>query len=156
MRHKKGPLPGVGMMHQIAADAMVPLMDIYSGEITANVKGKPLGAANLGGRVSEVFLSVEESGKDDTNTLSIEGDVFINGTSCLTTKPKIAHVSGEASQQKTTVVTGDTGITQSVMDPDNNAFSIGDVFSYDFNLTRTASPTTEIKHPVIVVRLEPT
>lgn len=155
MLHKKGPLPSPGLMRQIAANAMVPLMDTYSGEITANVEAKPLGAAILGGRISEVFLSVEASGKDDSNTLSIEGDVFINGTTCFGTKPKIAHVSGEVSQQKTTAVTGDTGITQSVMDPDANSFSIGDVISYDFNMVRTASPTTEIQDPVIVVKLEP-
>ena len=155
MKHKLGPLPSPGLARQIAANAMPPLMDCYSGEITANVEARPLGAAILGGRVSEVCLSVEASGKDDSNTLSIEADVFINGVSCLTTKPKIAHVSGETSQQKTTIVTGDTGITQSVMNSSANTFSVGDVFSYDFQLTRTASPTTEMKHPVIVVKLEP-
>jgi len=155
MKRKKGPLPGVGMMQQISANAMVPLMAMYSGEITGHVWKDTIGAAVLGGRVSEVFLSVEASGKDDTNTLSLEADVFINGTTCLATNPAIAHVSGEASQAKTTAVTGDTGITQSVMDPDANSFSIGDVFSYDFELTRTASPTTEMKNPVIVVILEP-
>lgn len=155
MEHKKGPLPTPGLARQIAANAMVPLMASYSGELTADIWKDPIGAAVLGGRVSEVFLSVEASGKDDTNTLSIEGDVLINGTSCLTTKPKIAHVSGEASQHKTSAVTGDTGITQSVMNPAANSFSIGDVLSYSFDLTRTASPTTEIKNPVMVVKLEP-
>jgi len=155
MEHKKGPLPSPGLMRQIAANAMVPLMAQYSGELTDHIWKDTVGAAILGGRVSEVFLSVEASGKDDTNPLSLEADVFINGVSCLTTKPKIAHVSGEASQQKTTAVTGDTGITQSVMNPDANSFNVGDVFSYDFDLTRTASPTTEIKNPVIVIKLEP-
>ena len=155
MRRKKGPFPSPGAMQQIAANAMVPLMKSYSGELTDHIWKDPLGAAVLGGRVSEVFLSVEASGKDDTNTLSLEADVFINGTSCMTTLPVIAHVSGEASQQKTTAVLGDTGITQGVVNPAANSFNIGDVISYDFELTRTASPTTEIKNPTIVVILEP-
>ena len=108
MEHKKGPLPSPGLLAQIAANAMVPLMAKYSGELTGHIWKDPLGAAILGGRVSEVFLSVEASGKDDSNTLQIEADVLINGTSCLTTLPAIAHVSGEASQQKTTAVVGDT------------------------------------------------
>ena len=155
MEHKKGPLPSPALLAQIAANAMVPLMAKYSGELTGHIWKDPLGAAILGGRVSEVFLSVEASGKDDSNTLQIEADVLINGTSCLTTLPAIAHVSGEASQHKTTAVVGDTGITRSVMNPAANEFSIGDVFSYSMELTRTASPTTEIKNPVIVVKLEP-
>jgi len=155
MKIKKGPLPSPGLMQQIAANAMVPIQAAYSGELTDHIWKDTLGAAVLGGRVSEVFLSVEASGKDDSNTLSFEADVFINGTSCLTTKPAIAHVSGEASQAKTTAVAGDTGITEAVMNPAANSFSIGDVFSYDFELTRTASPTTEIKNPVIVIKLEP-
>lgn len=155
MQYKKGPLPSPALLSQIAANAMVPMQAVYSGELTDHVWKDTLGAPVLGGRVSEVFVSVEASGKDDTNDLSIEVDVFINGTTCLTTLPAIAHVSGEDSQQKTTAITGDTGITQSVMDPDANSFSVGDVLSYDIELTRTASPTTEIKNPVVVVKLEP-
>jgi hypothetical protein len=67
----------------------------------------------------------------------------------------ISHVSGEASQQKTTKVTGDTGITQGVVDPTANTFTAGDIFTYELYLQRTATPTTEIANPCIVVELEP-
>ena len=126
-----------------------------SGEFTANQHGTPIGAVKKAGKVANVFLSCIASGKDDTNTLSFTADVFINGTSCLTTQPVIAHVSGEASQSKTTKITGDTGITAAVMDQDSNSLNPGDVITYDLSLTRTASPTTEVNTPCVVVELEP-
>jgi hypothetical protein len=127
-----------------------------SGELTATVGGAPLGAPRFDGSIEDVWISVGASGKDDTNSLSVEADVRINGTSALTTKPKIAHVSGEASQQKTTKVSGDTGVTQVDLNESANTFSAGDVISYDLVLTRTASPTTEISNVALVVELLPT
>jgi hypothetical protein len=126
-----------------------------SGEFTANDMGFPLGVPKRAGKIANVFLSCEQSGKDDSNALSFTCDVRINATSCLTTPPVIAHVSGEASQQKTTKVTGDTGITQAVMDTSNWTFNEGDVITANLVLTRTASPTTEMKTACIVVELEP-
>jgi hypothetical protein len=139
----------------MAANVAAPMMYGYSGEITGSVNNQPLGAAVISGKISGISLSVEASGKDDTNTLSFDGDILINGTTCLTTKPVIAHVSGEASQQKTTMKTGDTGITQAVLDQAANSISQGDVISCTFNLTRTASPTTEMQTPCVVVEFEP-
>jgi len=127
----------------------------FSGEITADAGNSPIGSPKTAGKVANVFLSVEKSGKDDTNPLQVTGEVLINSVSCLTTKPSIAHVSGEASQQKTTIVTGDTGIAQAVMDTDANSYNPGDVLSASLTVVRTASPTTEILNPVIVVELEP-
>jgi len=80
---------------------------------------------------------------------------LINGTSALTTKPKIAHVSGEAATQKTTLETGDTGITQCVVNAAANEFAVGDVITWNFEITRTASPTTEMFNPALVVEVEP-
>lgn len=126
-----------------------------SGEFTANQMGTPIGAVKKAGTIANVFLSCIASGKDDSNTLSFTCDIFINGVSCLTTPPVIAHVSGEASTSKTTKITGDTGITQAVMNQSANSLSPGDVVTYDLVLTRTASPTTEINTPCVVVELEP-
>jgi len=127
-----------------------------SGEITAQKTGYTLGAVDFDGSISRVWLSVAASGKDDSNTLELEADVFINGTTCLTTKPKIAHVSGEASQQKTTLGSAaDTGITEDVLLATANSFNAGDVLTYNFELTRTSSPTTEMKAPCLVVELMP-
>ena len=138
----------------LAANIMPPMVATYSGEFTINSTGGVLGAAPRSGVVRDVWLSVSASGKDDTNSLYVEADVFINGTTCLTTKPKIAHVSGEASQQKTTKVTGDTGVTQRVL-ASTNTFNPGDIFTYNFELTRTATPTSEIDDVALVVEFEP-
>jgi len=127
----------------------------YSGELTVLVKNAPIGVTKTAGKVKNVFLSVQACGKDDSNPLQISGEVYINSTSCLTTKPSITYVSGEDSQQKTTAVAGDTGIAQAVIDQDNCTYNPGDVLTYDFTLVRTASPTTEVKTPCIVVELEP-
>jgi len=131
------------------------MIALISGELTASQKGVPLGVANVAGKSSNVWLSVGASGKDDTNDLSVTVDVKINGTSCLTTAPIIAHVSGEASTNKTTKDDADTGVTQCVMDPDANDVSYGDVLTYDMLLTRTASPTTEMCTFAIAVEFEP-
>jgi len=134
---------------------MQPNMDCVSGEVTASKNSLSLGLARYGGKILGVGLSVLASGKDDTNSLYVEADVRINGVSCLTTKPKIAHVSGEASMQKTTLETGDTGITQAVVNQSANTFAVGDLISWNMELTRTASPTTEISNPSIIVEVEP-
>jgi hypothetical protein len=155
MKQGLGPYPSPAFKQLIAANDPSPMMATFSGEISASAPGRMLGAANVGGKVSDVWLSVGASGKDDSNTLSLAVDVKINGTSCLTTQPAIAHVSGEASASKTTKATGDTGITQRVLDPDNNDVSLGDVFTYDLTLTRTASPTTEMSAVAVVVEIEP-
>ena len=139
---------------RLAKFVMAPLQGVYSGEMIASEE-MTLGAVRFAGEVSSVWMSVRASGKDDSNELNVTGEVYINGVSCLTTTPKIAHISGEASQQKTTVVTGDTGITQAVVNQDANSIVAGDVITAAFTLNRTASPTTEIDNPVIVVELEP-
>ena len=151
----RGPLPGPAFGQQVSSQVDPPIAVGHSGEITTNKDNISIYAPRQAGRVANAYLSVGASGKDDSNTLSLELDVKINGTSVFTTKPKIAHVSGEASQQKTTLVTGDTGITQAVMDTDNNDYSPGDLITYTYDLTRTASPTTEISAPVAVIELMP-
>lgn len=155
MDRLQGPFPSPAFLKQMAANVAAPMMYGYSGELAGSVNNQPLGATVISGKISGVSLSVEASGKDDTNTLSFDGDVLINGTTCLTTKPAIAHVSGEASQQKTTMKTGDTGITQAVLNQAANSISQGDVISCTLTLTRTASPTTEMETPCVVVEFEP-
>jgi len=156
MKQKMGPYSSPGAQRQWAANDVSPMMALKSGELTTNISGAPLGASNVGGKISSVWLSVEESGKDDANTLSLTVDVQINGTSCLSTTPVIAHVSGEASTNKTTKNDSDTGITERVLDADNNDVSPGDMLTYDMTLTRTATPTTEMKNLAVVVEFEPT
>lgn len=154
-RNYRGPFPDPAFDKQVAAVQMQFSMDTVSGEISASDGGRGLGIARYAGKILNAGLSVLASGKDDTNTLSVEADVLINGVSALTTKPKIAHVSGEASAQKTTLETGDTGITQCVVNAAACEFAVGDVIQWNMLLTRTASPTTEMSNPSLVVEVEP-
>lgn len=154
MKSRLGPYPNRAFPKQVAANVLPPLVATVSGELTTNVTGKPMGAVRFPGRVSDVWLSVGGSGKDDTNTLQVAGDVLINGTTCLSTNPVIAHVSGEAAQQKTTKNDADTGVTQAVLST-SNTVSQGDVITYSLTLTRTTSPTTEMRNVAVVVEFEP-
>ena len=155
MRKLFGPFPSVAFHKQIGRDAMPPMQAVFSGEMTVGVKLAPLGSVDRGGKVVDVWMSVNASGKSNTYQLQVTGEVYINGTSCLSTRPSIGHVSGETSQQKTTHVSGDTGIKQAVINASANTFTDGDMLTYKFDLVRTGTPTTEISNVVLVVELEP-
>ena len=154
-RRYQGPFPTPNFSKQVNEVAEPSLAGLYSGQITVGKAGVLIGAAKGAGKVVDVWMSIKGSGKDDSNELELSGNVYINGTTCLSTNPVIAHVSGEAATNKTTKETGDTGITQGVVNPDARTYSAGDVFTCDFTLTRTASPTTEMQNAVIMVDLEP-
>ena len=139
----------------LAANVLSPMSAVLSGEITTNIARAPLGAVRTGCTISDVWMSINSSGKDDTNALSLTGNVYINGTTCLTTAPIIAHVSGEAATNKTTKNANDTGVTQSVIDTTANTCAPGDTLTYSFTRTRTASPTTEMNNAVLVVEFLP-
>ena len=154
-RYFRGPFPNPSFDRQVAAVEMQPNMDCISGEVTASVGGRSLGVARYAGKILGVHIAVGASGKDDSNDLYFEADVMINGVTCLTTKPQIAHVSGEASSQKSTLNTDDTGLTQAVVNVSASEFAAGDVLTWNMLLTRTASPTTEIANPSVIVEVEP-
>lgn len=130
----------------------IPVTYAISGEFTADKTGIPVISPDFAGYVQKVTLGVGASGKDDTNTLSVEVDLKVNTTSVFTTKPKLAHVSGEASQAKNTLASG-SGITQPVLNRTATDFSAGDILYADVDLTRTASPTTEMANLVMNVYL---
>ena len=155
MREGTGPFPVPHWRKRLATNVLPPLMGSYSGELTTSVRDVHLGATRFAGEITGVWMSVSGSGKDDSNELNITGEVFINETTALSTTCKIAHVSGEAAQHKTTKITGDTGIVQSVINASQNSFSPGDIIKGTFTVERTSSPTTEIRNPCIVVELEP-
>jgi len=154
MKHRKGPYPSPSAPKLWAANVIPPMIATLSGEFTVSRTGVPMGALNLPCRVSDVWMSIGASGKHNTHAVSLTGDVKINGVSCLATQPVIAHVSGEASMQKTTKVTGDTGVTQSVLGTSNRVFP-GDVVSCDFAVTRGGSLDIEMANAAIVVEFEP-
>lgn len=129
-----------------------PIIYTISGEFTADDSGVPLTSPDFDGYIQKVNVSLGASGKDDTNTLSVEVDVKVNTSTIFTTKPKIAHVSGEASQAKNTLSSGD-GITEAVYDRTATDFDAGDIIYADIDVTRTASPTTEMSNLVLSVYL---
>jgi len=150
----KLPRPNAQFTAQVNAAAFNPLQASYSGELVAT-QTVPLGAAKKPGRLSDFWLSANASGKDDNSALQVSGEVYINSVSALTTRPSIEHVSGEASQNKTTKVTGDTGITQAVIDQDANTVAPGDMITAVLTVVRTATPATEMSNLAIVVELQP-
>jgi len=155
MKRDRLPSPSVAFGHRVNEMVTSPLVADYSGELIASIVKGNLGAVVDPARVVDVWISEGASGKDDDSPLEISGEVFINGVSVLSTTVGIGHVSGEASQHKTTRVTGDTGITQAVVDTDANTANPGDVVTYDIILDRTSDPTTEISSVSLVVELEP-
>ena len=149
------PLPYRRFKRDLAEHVAAPGMPTVSGEVTATVS-VPVGVVRESGRIKAVNMSVQGSGKDDTNALSLAADVAINGVSIMTTNPVIAHVSGEASVHKTTYPSaGDTGITQGVVNESANSYNAGDIITATFLLTRTASPTTEMATPVMMIDFYP-
>lgn len=151
-----GPLPSPSFPQQVASEVLPPFIDTISGEVAVTKRGMVLGMARAPGIVKGVFLSVGGSGKNDSSFPSGEADVYINGVSCLTTRPRITHVSGEASMQKTTFTdAADTGVRAGVVDESAKTFAAGDVITWDFIYDGHAAPTTKIHSVSILVEVEP-
>jgi len=156
MTDLKVPRPSVAFPQQVNEVALSPMVAVPSGELRVTQLETPIGSPIIAGRIKDVWMSIGASGNTaDSYPLQVSGEVFINGVSALSTKMSINHISGEASQQKTTKVTGDTGITQAVIDQDANSVVPGDVITYTLTVDRTATPTIEMSNLVVVVELEP-
>ena len=145
-------LPGPGFQRQVLAVGAPSLRESYSGEITVSKYGLPLGVSDITGYVKDVWMSTLACGRDNTNTLSAAVNVKINGTTCLTTQPKIYGKNGAASANRTTIQSGE-GVIEAVINDSAAAVSPGDVLTWDIVLTRTASPTTEMADAFVVVEL---
>jgi len=154
MKFTNGPLADPAEMRRIDRLVMPPLIGLISGELTADRPRCVMGAARTSGIVTDAWISMYGCGRDDTNGLSGEVDIKINGTSIFTTKPIIRSNHSEAAAHKTTKVSGDKEITQAAINPSARSFVAGDVFTFDFDITRTASPTTEMSNLVVVAELE--
>ena len=151
-----GGWPSTHFPRMVSDAVSPPFVGILSGEVALTRRGMPLGVARYPGRITSVNLSVLGSGKDDSSVPTCTANVKINGTSCLTTQPIVAHVSGEAAQQKTTVSeAADTGITEAVVNQSANTVAAGDVLTWDLVYTGNASPTTKAHNVVIIVEMDP-
>lgn len=148
-----GPRPNAAFAEQVQV-ARESLAGCISGEFTATRWNVPLEPAPFTGFITDVWLAVKSTGKDDTNPLKVAANVKINGVSCLTTQPYITHVSGEAATNKTSIAAVSGSIVEAVIDLTANSITKGDIITCDYVITRTATPTTEINNPCIVVELE--
>ncbi len=158
-RRYRGPLPSSDFDKMLANEVMPPMVDFISGEIhhtPFNSGERMLGIARYSGKIKSVNMSVLLSGKHNTNVPTIEADVFINRASCLTTKPRIQHVSGEASQQKTTYTeAGDTGITRAVVNESAGSITAGDVLTWRAYYSGEVAPTSKPHGAGIIVEFDP-
>jgi hypothetical protein len=158
-RNFAGPLPTPNFPQQVSASVFPTFSGFYSGEVTTSLGQRPLGLARYAGKITGVYLSVGSCGKDDTaaNTPRISGEVYINGTTCLTTTPKIGCVSGETAAQKTTMTeAADSSVVAAVIDRTANTIAAGDVITWAYTYGGSASPTTKLKHPCVLVEVTPT
>lgn len=116
------------------------------GEVTADQNARFIFEAPAAGVVSSFIGGELENGSDATNPLTMTFECKKNGTTILTTKPSITKAA--AADARVSTEASGTGITQAVLKTDGSAaFSAGDIFEVDFDITRTASPTTEITTP---------
>lgn len=150
----KGPNPSVQFAAQVNRTAVASLQGKVTGNVTVTGTGLILGSSQEAGQITKVWISLLSGGRDDASTLKIAANVKINGTSCMTTQPAIEYQSGELPASQTTFTSG-TGITQGVVDTDNNTIAAGDVISADYTVTRT-SPDDEMNGLVVVAEFEPT
>ena len=125
------------------------------GDQTSTLTTITMGAAPFAGTVVDVILSHGENGADGSNPLSGELDVLNGGTTVLATKPKLAKAAGTGQETASVGISG-TGITAAVLHgtAGNIAVLAGDVFTYTWTLTRTASPSTEIADVCVTVVIE--
>lgn len=159
VRDFAGPLPTPGFGKQVSAAVLPPFVGTYSGELTKTTGVMPLGVARYAGKVTGVYLSANSTGRDNTaaNVPRVSGEVFINDTTCLTTKPSIGYKSGEAPQQKTTFTeAADTCVVAGVVDHTANTVSPGDVLTWVLTYSGSSSATTKMNNVSILVEVTPT
>jgi hypothetical protein len=111
-----------------------------------------LAVAPYAGTVVNVWGCNQENGADGSNPLQLEFKVYKNLTTAVcTVNPILAKAAGTG--RKTTYGTG-TGITQATIAVDGSQrLAAGDSLSVTFDITRTATPSTEINGSCVVVEV---
>jgi hypothetical protein len=112
-----------------------------SGNVTSSVSGGLVGMAKGTSRIKKVLFGASQKGRDDVDTLKLELDLKVNGSSILSTKPTIEGNSGEASAA--------TYNSDAVISGEGN-LSEGDRLTLDLDLTRT-TPDTEMSDVFVAV-----
>lgn len=120
------------------------------GEVTSDQAGVWVFTAPAAGSIVSVIGAVVENGSDASNPLTMTFTVLKNATAVCTTDPSILKTA--ASDTKVSTAAAGTGITQAVLKTDGSCdFVAGDQIMVTFDITRTASPTTEITTPSVMV-----
>ena len=140
---------------QMSRDMVAPLQGFVSGEITTNKGGVIIGSSPVAGKITKVWFSLESGGVDAAQNLGVSADVKIAGTTCLTTDPAYLRTAGAGSRTAISTVSTGTGITQGVVNTGANTVAPGNLITCDLTVTRTATPTYEMKGFVMVVEFEP-
>lgn len=126
--------------------AIVTLQATEAGNLTSSSTGNYLWTAPVAGMVVDVGIRVGTTGSDSTEDLEVEGDINIDGTTCMTTLPKITKAASNGAD----TFTAGTGVTQGVVNAAANTFDRGDALTFDLDLERTASPSIEIADITII------
>lgn len=135
-----------------------PLVVAKQGSLTANNADNPAGVFPFDVKVVRVVGGVLTNGVDAINPLQVAFDVkkqasaATSGTSVLSTLPVVAKAAGTGF--RSTAAAG-TGITQAVINSAQETVAAGSLISVDFGITRTASPSTEIAGPFVIVWVAP-
>ena len=120
------------------------------GEKTADDNANIVFVAPAAGKIVSVVGAVVENGSDGTNPLTMGFVVKKNTTAVCSTDPVISKTAASDATVDTAVA--GTGITQAVLKTDTTPVcAAGDIITVDFDITRTASPTTEITGPAVVI-----
>ena len=151
---KKIPPPSPAFAAQATIYGQPDAKGLVNGNITATFTGYPLHQCRHPGRVRQVSFSLVGTGRDADNILSMEIDVLLNGTTVLSTLPKISYISGELTSTKTTMDSGES-IIQGVLDYTNRDYNPGDVFTYNATIVRTSSPDDEMSGLCVLMEFEP-
>ena len=125
-----------------------------SGDQTATLTTKALGACPMAGTIVDVILTHGENAQD-SNPLSGELEVFKDATTVLATKAKLDKTAGTGIEKAYVGATG-TGITAPILHGTtaNITVAVGDILTYTWTLIRTASPTDEIADVCVTVVIE--
>ena len=112
-----------------------------TGNITADDLDNVVYVAPIDGvRVLAVNISLENTGTDPTNPLTMAVDVLKNGSySVLSVQP----VLSKAAADKANTVSAGTGITVGVVSATYRDLSAGDRLELDADITRNAGTVTE-------------
>lgn len=132
--------PQRGAAHEVVERFQHSLEGNITADTTAIILVVPTGYV---GRIVEIVGFTEERGVDGSNPLQLVYTIKKNTTAVATTDPVITKAA--AAGLLSTLVTA-TGVTPAVIKPGTEPeLAAGDIIQITYDITRTASPGTEIK-----------